>query len=69
MAIALIILTIITVSALVFALFCYLHYHLTRRDFEAYQRITEGRLKIDDDRYNYLCDLSDELKRLLTKNT
>jgi hypothetical protein len=60
---AIIILTIITVAALVFALFCYLHYHLIRKDFEAYQRITENRLKLDDDRYGYLCDLANDLKK------
>jgi hypothetical protein len=39
-----------------------MHCHLQRKDFQAYQRITESKLKLDDDRYNYLCDLVGELK-------
>lgn len=39
------------------------------RDFEAYQRITEGRLKLDDDRYSYLCDLANEIKVRASRST
>ena len=67
MILAIIILTIVLVAAIVFALFCYLHYLLIDKDFKAYQRITEGRMKLDDDRYNYLCDLTNELKDLTFK--
>jgi hypothetical protein len=67
MILAIIILTTITIAAIVFALFCYMYYNLIREDFEAYQRITEGRMKLEDDRYDYLCDLLYELKEIFNK--
>ena len=68
MIVAIIILTVITVAALVFALFCYTHYYLIRKDFEAYQRITKDRLRIDDNRYDYLCNLADKILKIKQNN-
>ena len=61
MIVAIIILTVIAVAALLMATFYCALYHRTCKDFEAYQRITEERLKLDNDRYSYLCDLADEI--------
>jgi hypothetical protein len=65
--IVIVILTIITVAALLFALFCWMHYRLQQRDFEAYQKIAENR-RLEDDRHHALWEelnrLRDELKDL-----
>jgi hypothetical protein len=63
-----VILTVMVVAALLFALFCYLHYHLQRKDFEAYQRIAESNIKLGEENCNLLYDLLHELKKIIENN-
>jgi hypothetical protein len=60
------VLSVLLTFSIIMSLFCYLHYHLQRRDFEAYQRISESDRKLWESQYEYLCDLLNELKNIIS---
>jgi hypothetical protein len=65
MILAVIILAIMVVAALEFALLCYLHYHIIRKQFECYRRTMELRFNKEKDKYNFLYNLSNELEKII----
>ncbi|KAA6303145.1 MAG: hypothetical protein EZS26_000748 [Candidatus Ordinivivax streblomastigis] len=65
MIVAIIILSVLLTLSVIFSGFCYMHYHLQRKDFEAYQRIAESNEKLHESQYDYLCDLLNELKSII----
>jgi uncharacterized membrane protein len=69
MILAVIILSVLLVLSIIVSVFCYMHYHLQKKDFEAYQRISENQIlyeryidKIVDAMYDISFDLTKEIR-------